>query len=649
MGAEWDDGFELESIWHREKGRYQLVLHNHTELTLAGFALGFSGPNKPRIGTEIRGGSMRAQIASYCEIVPESGFRLPSGGKWTIDVAELDYPLYHWMEGTTTSFIIHDDGSTSVVRTRPTRLAGSDSRPRRGKIAMPVPDAPPVPISIVPWPRSIEVSGRRTLLGLNPKANDEATRDVVRNFTALTQRLFPGEGLVRDGNQGGLPVELTFDGKLLRDGYVIEFTKHGAMVAGGGDAGLFHGLVTLGQMLRGARLHPHSFTFPTGGRIEDRPAHQWRGCMLDVARRFYADEEVKQFIAILAWNKLNVLHLHLADDEGWRVEVEAFPELTEKAAFRGHGMPVPPLVGSGPEATGGFYSKQTMRDIISFAQSVGVDIVPEFDMPGHCYALLQALPHLRDPDETGTYYSIQKYPNNCLNPAIEGVYAAVDTILGEMAALFPSTYFHIGADEVPADAWANSPAANAMRDRLGVTGTAPLQATFLKHVHAFLKKKGKITGAWEEAARDDGVDREQSYLVGWQSIEISQSLAKQGYKVVAAPTQAYYLNMAQSTNWHECGSGWAGASSIRNTYAFNPVAGWDDTDKANFLGVQGCIWSEYLSDRGVFDRLVFPRLSAIAETAWTTEESKDFERWSALVGLMPSLYGIYECEAVSDA
>src|SRR5690606_12672392 len=146
----------------------------------------------------------------------------------------------------------------------------------------------------------------------------------------------------------------------------------------------------------------------------------------------------------------------------------------------------------------------------------------------------------------------------------------------------------------------------------------------------FLTRKGKITGAWEEAAQGGGLDRAQSYLVGWHTVEASQQLAADGYNVVVAPGQAYYLDMANTADWHEPGAAWAGCASPQQTYAFDPTAGWSATERERLLGVQACIWSEPMNDRAVFDRLVFPRLSAIAETAWTPREAKDWERFAAL-------------------
>lgn len=643
MVANWYDGFELSSVWDGEQSRLRLILTNHGDEPIGDFTLGFSGPARVSDDAEISGGSIVRQLSNYCEIAPDAGFVLAARASWTIDIAKLDTPIRHWTDGTTSGFVITADGETHVALTQPTGLAGSTARRKRGTMAMPVPDAPPVQVSVVPWPKLVEVSGRRTApTGLAIMGDGEATETVADNFTALTQFLFPGEGIVRDDDEGGYPVDIRFDRELDEDAYAISFSPEGAEVAGGAYTGLLYGLVTLGQIQRGARLHPQSFAFPTAGRIEDAPQMRWRGCHLDVARRFYSSEEIKQFIAILAWNKLNIFHWHLSDDEAWRVEIDAYPELVERGAWRGHGLDVPPLLGSGPEMTGGYYTKDAIRDIVAVGEDFGVEIVPEIDVPGHCYAMLEALPQLKDAGENGLYHSIQSFPNNCLNPAVEAVYDVVETIFGEMIELFPSAFFHVGADEVPAEAWATSPKASAMRKELGGDGVAPLQAAFLKRLQAWLTDQGKITGAWEEAAHGGGIDKDNCYLVGWRTKESSQQLAAEGYQVVVSPGQAYYLDMANGPDWHECGAAWAGWSSPETAYNYAPNAGWSATETERLLGVQACIWSEPMTDKGAFDRLVFPRLSAIAETGWTAPERRDYQRFAALVGLMPNLYGIVE-------
>jgi hexosaminidase len=647
MVAAWVDGFELASEWRpgaeAPSGTYRLMLTNHGKAAIRDFRLGFSGPARVSEDAGIVGGRVVTQLSNFCEIAPEAGFVLEPGATWTIDILKLDYPIRHWTDGAVTGFVILADGKTVAAITVPTRLAGHDARRRKGTMAMPVPADPPVPVSIVPWPKRVEVAGRRSPpSGFAIMAEDGAGEVVADTFAALTQFLFPGEGIVREDEEGGYPVDVRFDDALGEEAYAIAFEPDGCEVVGGSEKGMLYGLITLAQMQRGARLHPLAFSFPTGGRIDDAPEMRWRGCHLDVARRFYSSEEIKQFIAILAWNKLNVFHWHLSDDEAWRVEIEAYPQLTDIGAWRGYGMAIPPLLGSGPEPAGGYYTKDAIRDIVDLAEDFGVDVVPEIDVPGHCYAMLQAIPSLRDAGENGLYHSIQSFPNNSLNPGVTAVYPAIETIIEEMIELFPSRYFHVGADEVPSDAWQSSPKAKALGQKLGAKSAASLQAHFLQRIQAYLTQRGKVTGAWEEAAHGGGIDKVNCYMVGWHTVEASQRLAAEGYEVVVAPGQAYYLDMANGADWHECGAAWAGWSSPEKTYAFDPSAGWNAREKQKLLGVQACIWSEPMSDRAVFDRLVFPRLSAIAETGWTAPERRDYKRFAALVGLMPNLYGQHE-------
>ena len=640
MVADWHDGFVLRSEWipgNGQTGLYRLILTNHGKAAVTGFRLGISGPARINEEAVVSNGRVVTQLSNYAELAPPGDFVLAPGADWLVEIDKLDYPLRHWTDGATTGFVILSDNKAVPAVTFPTCRAGSEPY-RRGTMRL---EGSASAISVVPWPNKVAVSGSRSAPhGLSVEAGDGAAAAAA--FRELTDILYPGEGLARAAHEDGLPVMLSTDGDLGAEAYRIVFSSHGAKVEAAGDTGFLYGLVTLGQMARGARQHRQEHIFPAAGTIDDAPAMGFRGCHLDVARRFYSVAEIEKFLAILAWNKLNRFHWHLSDDEAWRVEIDAYPRLTEIAAWRGHGLPLPPLLGSGPEKSGGYYSKADVAQIVALAGRFGIDVIPEIDVPGHCYAMLEAIPALRDAGENGLYHSIQSFPNNCLNPAIEGVYAAVETIFGEMAEMFPSRWFHVGADEVPKDAWGTSPAANAMRQQLGVSGANELQAAFLKRVQDFLTSKGKITGAWEEAAHGGGIDKAQCYLVGWVNVEGSQKLAAEGYHVVVAPGQAFYLDMANGLDWHEPGAGWAGWSSPEKAYRFDPTEGWGAAEKAKFLGVQACIWSEPMTERAVFDRLVFPRLSAIAETGWTRAENKDFGRFSSLSNLMPNLYGCRE-------
>lgn len=670
MSIDTRPAFRLETTFtpasEGENLIYVLTLTNQSAAPVENFRLCFSGPDRIDPVATIENGALVARLSNHSEVTPPDGFVLAPGASWTVTVRGLSYPLRHWTDGATTAYLALADGSTTPVVTTPTRKIGDNAPLKRGAEIYPVPETAPVPVSVVPWPRSVSVSGRLAVpQGLDARGDDADARAAVDAFATLTNRLFPVEGIMRPAAEGGFPVSVALADGFGPEAYAIRFSGTGVSVAGSARTGMLYGLITLGQILRGARHHPQTFIFPAEGEIRDEPSLGWRGCHLDVARQFYGTAEVKRFLDILAWNKINRFHWHLSDDEAWRIEIDAYPELTEVAAWRGHGLKVPPLLGSGPQPSGGYYSKAAVREIVAHAGRIGVTVLPEIDIPGHCYAMLQAIPALRDPDEKGQYFSVQGFPNNCLNPAREETYRVLETIFDELIALFPAKIIHIGADEVPLGAWSGSPQALAMLARLGgedlarahakrldvVTnthgadeiegsGAAALQAEFLRRVQTFLASRGCITGGWQEAAHGNVIDKEKCYLNGWRSVEISAALAGEGYDMVVNPGQVYYLDMANSPEWSEPGAAWAGWSEPETMYGFDPVAGWSEAQKRHFLGVQCCIWSEPMTDRAVFDRLVFPRLSVLAETGWTRREAKSWERFKALAGLMPVLYGL---------
>lgn len=644
---------------------YRITLGNRSETPLAGFRLAINGPARIDPKAVVEGGTLVARLSNHAEFAPPEGFVLEPGANWTLTVRGLSYPLRHWSDGAASAYVILEDDSAVPVAIAATVARGDNAPLKRGAVVYPVPATVPVSVAVIPWPAEVAVSGRApTPAGLAPSGSSAEATAAAASFAGLADALFPGDALVRSAAEGGRVVTLEKREGFAAEAYRIDFAADAITVAASSETGFLYGLVTLGQILRGALRHPGAFLFPASGHIADAPQLSWRGTHLDVSRQFYSTGEIKALMRILAWNKMNRFHWHLSDDEAWRVEIEAYPALMEIAAWRGHGLKLPPLLGTGPQPTGGYYTKEAIREIVSYAKSLGIVVVPEIDIPGHCYALLQALPELRDPGESGEYQSVQGFPNNCLNPAREETYQALETIFDELIPLFPDRIIHIGADEVPLGAWSGSPQALARletlagkaaaeaharrnnvasnhdgADHIEGSGAAILQAEFLARVQAFLASRGCVTGGWEEAAHGNVIDKAKSYLVGWRNHEISAALAREGYDIVVSPGQAYYLDMSQAIDWAEPGASWAGISSPEKTYRFDPTGGWSDAERAHFLGIQACIWSEPMADRAIFDRLVFPRLSAIAETAWTPAADKSWERFRAIAGMMPILYG----------
>lgn len=664
--------FTLETTWKEPVGdsprAYHLRLENVGNVPVTGFRLCISGPARLDPQVQVDGAQMTRRLSNFTELAAPAGYVLAPGAVWAVATHGLSYPLRHWSDGATSAYVVLADGTIIPVSARPTTKVGDNAPLLRGARRFVVPASVPATVAVVPWPESVDVQGARELpMGFAIRPDGDDASAAYQAFNALTTALFPVETIARTEAEGGAPVTCLTDTDLPREGYRLDFSPDAMTLHASTRTGFLYGLITLGQILRGARAYPDRFSLPLSGTITDAPCMAWRGCHLDVARQFYSSDEVSQLLRILAWNKLNIFHWHLSDDEAWRVEIDAYPALTEIGAWRGHGLPVPPLLGSGAGRTGGYYTKDAIRKIVALADGLGIAVVPEIDIPGHCFAMIAAIPELRDPDEGGEYGSVQGFPNNCLNPARAETYPILETILDEIIALFPSKMLHVGADEVPLAAWSGSPLAlsrlrqlggdalaarhGSLRDTVGNHGgadaiegsaTAILQAEFLGRVQAFLASRGCVTGGWEEAAHGNVIDKAQSYLVGWRDVAVSGKLASEGYKIVVSPGQAYYLDMSQSTAWSEPGAGWAGWSGPEETYAFDPVGGWSADQLQRFMGVQACIWSEPMTDRAVLDRLVFPRLSAIAETAWTAPDRKSWHRFSALSSLMPILYGHWE-------
>ncbi len=666
--------FSLVTTWtpasDTEPLGYGLELTNTGDEPVSNFQLGFSGPARIDPHATLENGNLLRRLSNHTLIAPPDGFILEPGATWTATARGLSYGLRHWSDGANSAYVVLADGTLVPIATAPTKGKGHNAPLLKGAARFPVPAKVPVNVSIIPWPQSVATTGARTAPpGFDLRPEGELANRAAAAFAGLVDDLFPVEAIVRPMSEAGMPVTIVERAGMAEEAYEITFAENGATVSATTRQGMFYGLVTLGHMLRGARQHTQTFIFPTGGTITDAPGFRYRGSHLDVARQFYTGAEVSRLLKLMAWNKMNRFHWHLSEDEAWRLEIDAYPALTEIAAWRGHGKALPPLLGSGPFPTGGFYTKNVVRQIVALADSLGISVIPEIDMPGHFYAALQALPELRDPNEQGEYQSVQGFPNNSLNPAHEPVYRFVETVIDEVLELFPAGIFHLGADEVPLAAWSGSPLALDLLEKLAgpemrqkherqfnqlgnhhgadeIEGspTAILQAHFIRRVHDYIKSKGAITGGWEEAAHGDAVDKDKSFVIGWRNVEINAALAERGYDIVGSPGQRYYLDMANGVSWAEPGAGWAGWSGPQETYEFDPRAGFSENGLKHLIGIQSCIWSESMTDRAIFDRLVFPRLSAVAESAWTQPDRKSWDRFRSLVGLMPIMYGHWAAE-----
>ena len=497
-----------------------------------------------------------------------------------------------------------------------------------------------IPLSVTPWPQDCVIKTWRkdAPIAIPHSQTDPKNTAAFVKIAGLARRLFPAARSAFTLVGTGLPIAFHHDAGIAKEGYRLDFGPHEISLSASSSAGRDYGLISLAQIAQAAHTDPASFKFPETGTISDKPRYGWRGAHLDVSRHFWPLADVLRFLDIMAWLKLNEFQWHLTDDEGWRLEIKGLPELTQIGAWRGAGLPLVPQLGSGAENYGGYYTQEQIRNAVEHAAALHIDIVPEVDIPGHSTAVLKTLPHLVDPDEPqDSYRSIQGYPNNALNPGIEASYSFLETIIAEVAALFPSRYIHVGADEVDAASWLQSPRARVLMQYEGLANTSELQAHLLRRTQSMIRKHGKQLAGWDEVSHGSGVDPTGTLLVAWQKAEVIGKLARAGYDVIASPGQAYYLDMVQADGWDEPGASWAGTVTPQHTYEYE-AAGELPAELAHRLrGVQACIWSEHLVNKAIFNHMVFPRLGAVAEAGWTEMAAKSWQRFARLARNLPEL------------
>ncbi len=365
--------------------------------------------------------------------------------------------------------------------------------------------------------------------------------------------------------------------------------------------------------------------------ILDYPRYAWRGLHLDVARNFRPVADVKRLLDLMAIHKLNQFHWHLTDDEGWRIAIQAFPQLTEVGAFRGFGLPLAPALGSGPERQGGFYSQDEIRDVVAYARKRQITIIPEIDMPGHARALLKSLPQLVDPLDQSVYESVQSYRDNVLAACKPATYEVLDTILKEVAELFPGPYIHVGGDEVPEGVWnpERSPQCKELMAKEGLKSKLDIENYFFKKIKASVEKHGKTMAGWEEIASGKGFADRKVLTFAWKSTQEGERIAREGYPVILNPADHLYFDLAYSEDSREPGYYWAGTIDTKKVYSYRGASPQlEAKHRLNIRGFQGNLWSETIWTRQDLDYRAFPRVAALAEIAWTPEEQQDWTNFS---------------------
>ncbi|MCW2144018.1 beta-N-acetylhexosaminidase [Actinoplanes cyaneus] len=434
----------------------------------------------------------------------------------------------------------------------------------------------------------------------------------------LQQALRPATGLpLRESGQATITLGLA--GNLGPEAYRLTVTPVGAVVLGGTAAGVFYGCQALLQLLPPA-VHRRS---PVAGQhwaipaveISDEPRFAWRGAMLDVARHFMPKHDVLRFIDLMALHRLNTLHWHLTDDQGWRLEIRRYPRLTEVGAWRRESQ-----VGATRDAPGdgrphgGFYTQDDVREIVAYAAQRFVTIVPEIESPGHVQAALAAYPQLgvgKEPLDVYTRWGINR---NVLN-AEESTVIFFQNVLDEVLALFPSRWIGVGGDECPRDQWRDDPRTRERMIELGLTGEEQIQAWFIHRLDEHLTAAGRRLFGWDEILEGDLAPG--TTIASWRGMTGAVAAARRGYDVVACPDDRVYLDYRQSESPDEP-IPVSIPLTVADVYAFDPVPDGLTPDEArHILGGQANIWTEHADSPRTVDYLAFPRLCAVAEALWS--------------------------------
>lgn len=484
-------------------------------------------------------------------------------------------------------------------------------------------------MGIIPAPVSVKkntgnfVLSRETAL-LADSIDNKAVlflADYLQNKTAL--RIQPKQ---YSGQNSSNSVVLTSIGSenLPAEGYRLTITPQNITIIGKG-AGLFYGIQTLIQLV--PLDHPAIVSIPCA-QIEDFPRFRHRGFMLDVSRHFFSIATVKKYIDLMAMYKLNNFQWHLSDDQGWRVEIKKYPKLTEIASRRTETLignyhdRQPQQYDSTPY--GGYYTQDEIREVVRYAASKYINIIPEIDMPGHSKAALTAYPEFGcNAPDTYTVSGTWSERHNVFCPT-EATFNFLQDILTEIMALFPGKYIHIGGDEVAKDDWKASAFSQQLIKRLKLKDEKGLQSYFIRRMEEFVNSKGRVVIGWDEIL--EGGLAPNATVMSWRGEAGGIAAAQQRHDVIMTPSnQALYLDHTQGTNLNTEPVGIGGNAPIQKTYNYNPVPAQLTPDQQKYIiGVQANLWNEYIATPNKAEYMLLPRLMALSEIAWTPLANKNF-------------------------
>ncbi|KMM74129.1 beta-hexosaminidase [Xanthomonas sp. NCPPB 1128] len=501
------------------------------------------------------------------------------------------------------------------------------------------------PLPLIPAPAKAERDGGTLTIGtgavLSVPLDDPGAQRVAEQLSQLLEKTrglalqVRAETIPADGS---IRLQLNPNTEVAQaEGYTLDVDPRTMLIQAREERGLFYGAISAWQLMT-----------PDAGKgevdvpqvhIRDWPRFGWRGVLLDVARHFHGPDTVKRLLDAMAQHKLNVLHLHLTDDQGWRIEIKRYPKLTEIGAWR-----TPPGAGTHglPDRYGGFYTQDQIRDLVAYAAERHITIVPELDMPGHAQSAVASYPELvgvtRQRPKVSVDWGVNPYLFNTNDKSMTFIRGVLDEVL----QLFPSPYIHIGGDEAVKDQWERSPAVRAQMRKLGIKDAHALQGWFNQQLADYLTQHQRRLIGWDEIL-EGGLPASAS-VMSWRGVDGAVAAAKQGHDVVLAPAGWMYLDNLQSARNDEP-NGRLATLPLQKVYGFDPVpAALSAEESKHVLGVQAALWSEYIPSAWHIDHALFPRLSAVAEAGWSPMAARD---WNGFLQRLPAQLDRYRSQGIA--
>ena len=497
-------------------------------------------------------------------------------------------------------------------------------------------------LSIIPQPVSVKVNNGSFLLNKNTVliAKDPDDKPSADFFNDYLKEIY-GFGL-NTGDSAKKNFIILATRKFVKvpdneEHYTINSSTSGFVLEGDSYAGTFRGVQTLIQLLPVERAAVLSMPLVT---IDDEPRFKYRGLHLDVGRHFFDVGFIKKYINYIALHKMNYFHWHLTEDQGWRIEIKKYPNLTKAGAYR-NGTIIGRYPGKGNDSIryGGFYTQAEIKEVVAYAAARHITVIPEIEMPGHALAALASYPYLGC---TGGPYNVQQtwgVFKDVYCAGNDSVFRFIEDVLDEVIPLFPAQFVHIGGDECPKDSWKVCPKCqkrikdNNLKDEHG------LQSYFIQRIEKYINGKGKKIIGWDEIL--EGGLAPNATVMSWRGEKGGVEAAKQHHEVIMTPGAYVYLDHAQTKKEDSVTIG--GYTSIQKVYSYEPQpAELDSEERKNILGGQANVWTEYMDNARKVEYMIFPRLSALSEVLWSPASSRNWESFEKRLPSQFKRYGLWK-------